>query len=76
MDLIFNLLIFASMILGGMFVIFLPFGLYKEHEIRQDILKFSKGQYLSLYAFQKLTQTNLGLKEDDFQKYLIREGNI
>ena len=72
MDLIFNLLIFASMILGGMFVIFLPFGLYKDHEIRQDILKFSEGQYFSLYAFQKLTQTYLGLKEDDFQKYLIR----
>ena len=72
MDLIFNLLIFASMILGGMFVIFLPFVLYKEHKIRQDILKFSEGQYFSLYAFHKLTQTYLGLKEEDFKKYLIK----
>jgi len=85
MDLIFNLLIFASMILGGMFVIFLPFGLYKDHEIRQDILKFSEGQYFSLYAFQKLTQTYLDSMDpfatsirlrECFEKIKVRDINL
>jgi len=67
---VYNILIFISMIFGFFVLIALPFGLYGDAQRNKKIIQNSQNDYLSLYGFQMLLKSYLNLKEDIFLKYI------